>query len=295
MSKTVVTTAADSGFRAAPALKRAAMTSASSRHRRVAGPVRPENHVIVLFAATGDLARRKLLPGLFQPEARDQGSLTAAGVMPDRYRIIGSSRRSRTDEQFREHARQAIAEFGSTEPAGAALEAFQSRLSFVSADPFHTFPLVEAVARAEQQIGGAPGRLFHLAVPPAAFEPTVTMLGGRTGRLAGTQVSGAAVYPSSTAPDDPGVGSLPTTAAAVVGNTGKRRTEMGKIVISENVSLDGLGPATASSSGSARSRERLPVFCSTRRWAPRPCCWAGAATSSSPRDGHPGTASTQTD
>src|SRR5205807_24839 len=49
--------------------------------------------------------------------------------------------------------------------------------SFASADPAHTFPLVEAIARAEQQIGGAPGRLFHLAVPPIAFEPTVTMLG----------------------------------------------------------------------------------------------------------------------
>jgi hypothetical protein len=67
--------------------------------------------------------------------------------------------------------------------------------------------IVEAVARAEQQIGGAPGRLFHLAVPPAAFEPTVSMLGGRTERLARAQVSGAAVCPSSTAPDDPGVGS----------------------------------------------------------------------------------------
>jgi Glucose-6-phosphate dehydrogenase, NAD binding domain len=171
------------------------------------GTARPENHVIVLFAATGDLARRKLLPGLFHPEARDQGSLAAAGVMPDRYRIIGSSRRSLTDEQFREHARQAIAEFGSTEPAGAAWEAFQRRLSFVSADPVHTFPLVEAIARAEQQIGGAPGRLFHLAVPPAAFEPTVTMLGGELGGSRAPSFPAPRYIQSSTALDDPGVGS----------------------------------------------------------------------------------------
>src|SRR5437879_4156959 len=114
MSKTIVATAADSGFRPAPAPEHAAMTSASSRHRGVAGPARPENHVIVLFGATGDLARRKLLPGLFH--------LAAADLMPDRYQIIGSSRRSLTDEQFREHARQAIAEFGTTKPAGAAWE-----------------------------------------------------------------------------------------------------------------------------------------------------------------------------
>ena len=122
-----------------------------------------------MFGATGDLAGRKLLPGLFQ--------LAAAGLMPDRYQIIGSSRRHMTDEQFREHARQAVAEFGTTKPTGAAWHAFTSRLSFASADPVRTLPLVEAIGRAEHRIGGAPGKLFHLAVPPAAFEPTVGMLG----------------------------------------------------------------------------------------------------------------------
>ena len=47
------------------------------------GSPRPENHVIVLFGATGDLARRKLLPGLFH--------LHAAELLPRDYRIIGSS------------------------------------------------------------------------------------------------------------------------------------------------------------------------------------------------------------
>jgi len=103
------------------------MTSASSRHRRVGGPARPENHVIVLFGATGDLARRKLLPGLFH--------LAAAGLMPDRYQIIGSSRRNLTDEQFRDLARQAIAKFGISKPTGAAWQAFQQTLSFASAEP----------------------------------------------------------------------------------------------------------------------------------------------------------------
>ena len=47
------------------------------------GSPRPENHVIVLFGATGDLARRKLLPGLFH--------LHAAGLLPREYRVIGAS------------------------------------------------------------------------------------------------------------------------------------------------------------------------------------------------------------
>src|SRR5438876_2894450 len=146
------------------------MTAVSSRPGRIRGSTpRPGNHVIVMFGATGDLARRKLLPGLFH--------LAAAGLMPDKYQIIGSSRRGLTDEQFREHARQAIAEFGMSKPAGAAWQTFQRRLSFASAQTAATASLVAAIERAEQEIGGSPGRLFHLAVPPAAFEPTVTMVG----------------------------------------------------------------------------------------------------------------------
>ena len=169
MSKTIVTEPVE-GFGVPPAGKQVVVTPAPSREGQVRGPApRPGNHVIVMFGATGDLARRKLLPGLFH--------LAGAGLVPDRYQIIGSSRRRMTDEQFREHARQAVAEFGTTKPTGAAWHAFTSRLSFASADPVRTLSLVEAISRAEHQIGGAPGRLFHLAVPPAAFEPTVGMLG----------------------------------------------------------------------------------------------------------------------
>jgi glucose-6-phosphate 1-dehydrogenase len=45
---------------------------------------RPDNHVIVMRGATGELVRRNLLPGLFH--------LAAAGLMPGRYKITGSSR-----------------------------------------------------------------------------------------------------------------------------------------------------------------------------------------------------------
>jgi glucose-6-phosphate 1-dehydrogenase len=70
------------------------VTSASSRRNAVGGSVvRPDDHVIVLFGATGDLARRKLLPGLFR--------LFVAGLLPDRFRIVGSARRALTGEQFR--------------------------------------------------------------------------------------------------------------------------------------------------------------------------------------------------
>src|SRR6516165_6228185 len=122
------------------------------------GGPRPDNHVIVLFGATGDLAKRKLLPGLFH--------LHVAGLLPREYRIIGSSpvQFALTDEQFKEHA----------DPSWAS---FAERLSFGAAEPGNTTALEEAVRRAEKEIGGPVRRLYHLAVPPAAFTSVIGALG----------------------------------------------------------------------------------------------------------------------
>src|SRR6516165_134161 len=135
------------------------------------GGPRPDNHVIVLFGATGDLAKRKLLPGLFH--------LHAAGLLPKEYRIIGSSpvQYALTDEQFKEHAQQACDDFCITKPTDPSWPSFAERLSFGAAEPGNTTALEEAVQRAEKEIGGPVRRLYHLAVPPAAFTSVVGLLG----------------------------------------------------------------------------------------------------------------------
>ena len=135
------------------------------------GLARPDEHVIVMFGATGDLAKRKLIPGLFH--------LERAGLLPERFRIIGSSPKSfaLTTEEFRAHAHDAVREFGRSEPEGSDWDGFSSKLSFGIADPDDPSGLVAAVAQAEHEIGGHPRRLYHLAVPPGAFASMVTMLG----------------------------------------------------------------------------------------------------------------------
>jgi glucose-6-phosphate 1-dehydrogenase len=127
--------------------------------------------VIVLFGATGDLAKRKLLPGLFH--------LAKSGLLPHGYRIIGSAppQFAMTAEQFRAHAKSAVAQFGLAMPTGAAWQAFESKLTFAPADPDDAKQLIEAVREAEEAIGGHPGRLYHLAVPPSAFASVIGMLG----------------------------------------------------------------------------------------------------------------------
>jgi glucose-6-phosphate 1-dehydrogenase len=142
---------------------------------------RPKEHVIVVFGATGDLAKRQLLPGFFH--------LAVSGLMPPKYRIIGSSRSrgALSDSDFKEHARQAIAEFGTNKPEGEAWKTFEESLAFATADPVDPSPLISAVHDAEKQIGGHPQHLYHLAIPPVGFESMVEMLGS-TGLAQGARV-----------------------------------------------------------------------------------------------------------
>ncbi len=123
--------------------------------------------VVVLFGATGDLARRKLLPGLFR--------LCGAGFIPD-CRIIGVSLDAFDAEAFRALARAAIDEFIPGKVAAADWSAFAGRLDYV---PLASGPqaLRDKVLEAEAALGGEAQRLHYLSVPPSAALPAVRMLG----------------------------------------------------------------------------------------------------------------------
>jgi glucose-6-phosphate 1-dehydrogenase len=125
----------------------------------------PENHTIVLYGASGDLARRKLLPGLYH--------LHRAGLMPERFRVIGTSRRGGTDDDFRGLAQAAIGDGAS----GEAWERFAERLSFSAFKADEPGPLRDVVERGEQELGGEPRRLHYLSIPPGAFGDLVETLG----------------------------------------------------------------------------------------------------------------------
>jgi glucose-6-phosphate 1-dehydrogenase len=131
----------------------------------------PDNHVIVLFGSTGDLAKRKIIPGLFH--------LASAGLMPERYRIIASAPTGHgsTTERFRGYAREAVLQFGSNKPEGKLWDQFDQSLSFAIADTDDPEGLPQAVADAQAEIGGEVRRLYHLAVPPNAVLALVEMLG----------------------------------------------------------------------------------------------------------------------
>jgi glucose-6-phosphate 1-dehydrogenase len=145
--------------------------SATAAARGAMRPAVPTDQVLILFGATGDLAKRKLLPGLFH--------LALAGMMPERYRILGSGRPdgAPNSEGFRAHVRDALTEFGRHELTEENWRPFAERLSFAPAAAEQPQALLEAVAQAEQDLGTDVRRLIYLAVPPHAFAPMVELLG----------------------------------------------------------------------------------------------------------------------
>jgi len=132
--------------------------------RREPEPLDP--HVIVLFGATGDLSRRKLLPGLTH--------LSLSALAPD-VRVVATSLEDIDTNAFREFAHQAVAEFSPRRLDETQWASFASKLRYVpqSAGPE---ALAAAVVEAEKELGPGVRRLHYLSVPPKAALAVVTML-----------------------------------------------------------------------------------------------------------------------
>jgi glucose-6-phosphate 1-dehydrogenase len=129
------------------------------------GPRFPQ--VVVLFGATGDLARRKLLPGLYH--------LATAGFIPQ-CRVIGVSLDDIEADAFRTLARGALNEFFARKLNDADWQAFAANLDYVPLSA-GAGALRAAVDRAEASLGEECRRLHYLSVPPSAALPAVHLLG----------------------------------------------------------------------------------------------------------------------
>ena len=126
----------------------------------------PPPHVIVLFGATGDLARRKLLPGLLH--------LSEAGLLPD-CRVVGVATEDLDEHEFREMARAACDEHFRGEVTDDLWDRFAAKLSYV-ANGAGAAALSAAVRAHEAELGGEVSLLHYLSIPPAASADVVRRL-----------------------------------------------------------------------------------------------------------------------
>ena len=136
-------------------------------------PTNDDGFSLIIFGASGDLTRRKLIPALW--------SLYASRTLPEPFSIVAVSRTGMTDEQFRTRMREAITEFSRLQPPSEHVwQRFASALSYLSGDPTDAQlydRLATALKDVEQKRGIPPNRLFYCATPPSLYDDIVANVG----------------------------------------------------------------------------------------------------------------------
>ena len=126
---------------------------------------------LVLFGGAGALAKRKLAPALY--------NLAADGLLPERFALVAAARSPRSDPEYRDILRQAIAEHSRRPPRADTLDWLLSRSYYQQVredDPADWRNLAGRLEAVDVEQGTAGGRLLYLAVPPETYGRIVESL-----------------------------------------------------------------------------------------------------------------------
>lgn len=122
---------------------------------------------IVIFGASGDLTRRKLMPALY--------SLFRKGRLPAGFKIVGYARSSMTDKAFRTRMQTGIADFGDFDTE--AWETFAPHLHYVSGQYDQADDFAKLGNALEELEPAGAGRLYYLSTPPKLYATIIHCLG----------------------------------------------------------------------------------------------------------------------
>ncbi len=133
----------------------------------------PNPCAIVIFGASGDLAKRKLLPALYE--------LALQKLLDEKTYIIGFSRSAMSDEQFRAEAKDAIGKYARTKPLDEGVwKSLEPRLFYIAADygadEGHA-KLTAKMGELDKQFGTPGNRMYYISTPPNTFEPIIAGVG----------------------------------------------------------------------------------------------------------------------
>ena len=128
--------------------------------------------VMAVFGASGDLAQRKLIPALY--------NLAVQKLLPDSFAVVGLSRRTMTDGEFRRKVLEGIETFVGKPVSPAVVAWLSERLHYLAADAADHASygrLGETLARLDGARGAGGNNLFYLATAPEFFGPITRRLG----------------------------------------------------------------------------------------------------------------------
>ena len=128
---------------------------------------------IVFFGASGDLFKRMLLPAVY--------SLRLRGILPNDFSLVGFSRSSYSDDDFRAYCKAQLDEFArdGEKPQGGVWDDFASRISYISADfddTSHFEDLKRKLEENDEKLGTKGNRLFYLSTPPSVFPKIIEQI-----------------------------------------------------------------------------------------------------------------------
>jgi glucose-6-phosphate 1-dehydrogenase len=131
----------------------------------------PQPCTLVIFGGSGDLAKRKLLPALY--------NLALDGVLPEQFAVVGVGRREMSDDAFRAFAREGIEKYSRRDIDPDRWREFEKRIYFHRGDLDDSGCYRELRAHLEEiePEHGIPGnRVFYLSIPPSSFSGCVEHL-----------------------------------------------------------------------------------------------------------------------
>jgi glucose-6-phosphate 1-dehydrogenase len=134
-------------------------------------PVAPT--ALVIFGATGDLARRKLLPAIY--------NLAHEGALPERFHLVGVSRAEKEHDEYRAECEQAIRTFSRRPPDDDVLKGLLENVKYVPGvfdDPSVYAGLGHTLDELDEHDGERCNRAFYLSTAPDFFPVIIGQLGG---------------------------------------------------------------------------------------------------------------------
>ena len=133
----------------------------------------PEPNTVVIFGASGDLTKRKLVPALY--------NLELEGLLPHNFGVVGFARRPIPDTEFRAQMLDGINKFSRNRPAQPQVwEAFAPKLHYCEGnfdDPQAYQGLKALLDHLDKEHGTSGSRLFYLATAPEYFPIIIEQLG----------------------------------------------------------------------------------------------------------------------
>ena len=128
---------------------------------------------VIIFGASGDLTKRKLVPALYR--------LVQQRLVPAEFAIVGQARTANTDDAFRDKMKQSVAQFSEEKKVDDELwRSFAQGLYYLPSDignPDDYRKLSDLLERIDRERGTAGNRLFYLSVAPRFYAEAVAQLG----------------------------------------------------------------------------------------------------------------------